>query len=391
MSTARMRVPMSDLRLEYFTLKAAIDDALRRVIESGSFVLGEELEAFEDEFARFCGARYSVGVGSGTAALQLALLACGVGPGDEVITVPNTDIPTTMTISHSGASIVWVDVDPRTFTIDPERIEAKISRKTKAILPVHLFGHPAEMDAVTAIAKRHGLVVVEDAALAVGAEYHGRKVGSIGDVGCFSLAPGKILGAYGDAGIITTDSREIAERIKVLRNYGHDLSMEDTRDSVGGIYTWKLIAEGFNERLDALQAAVLRAKLPTLAERIARRRAIARRYDRRLERLDLVIPHEAPGTRHVYRGYPLLVRERTRTREHLTAKGIATQVYYVPPLHLQPVYDQLGFRAGTFPVAEDIASRLLSIPLFPEMTDEQVDEVVAALEECVPAQSHVTA
>ena len=391
MTSTRMRVPMSDLRLEYFTLKATIDDALRRVIESGSFVMGEELEAFEDEFARFCGARYSVGVGSGTAALQLALLACGVGPGDEVITVPNSDIPTTMTITHCGASIVWVDVDPRTFTIDPEHIEEKISHKTKAILPVHLFGHPAEMDAVTAIAKRHGLVVVEDAALAVGAEYHGRKVGSIGDVGCFSLAPGKILGAYGDAGIVTTDSREIAERVKVLRNYGHDLSMEDTRDSVGGIDTWKLIAEGFNERLDALQAAVLRAKLPTLADRIARRRAIARCYDRRLERLDLVIPHEAPGARHVYRGYPLLVRERTRTREHLTAKGIATQVYYVPPLHLQPVYDQLGFRAGAFPVAEDIASRLLSIPLFPEMTDQQVDEVVAALEECVPAQSHITA
>ncbi len=380
---ASMRVPMSDLRREYDALKAAIDGALRRVVESGNFVMGEEPEAFEDEFARFCGTRYAVGVGSGSAALQLGLLACGVEQGDEVITVPNTDIPTTMAITHCGASIVWVDVDPRTFTIDPERIEEKISPKTKAIVPVHLFGHPAAMDAVAAVARRHGLLVVEDAALALGAEYHGRKVGALGDVGCFSLAPTKILGAYGDAGIVTTDSRVIADRVKVLRNYGHDLSMEDHRGLIG-IHTWKLIAEGFNERLDALQAAVLRAKLPTLPDRIARRRAIAQRYGRGLARLDLATPFEAPGARHVYRGYPLLVRERARTREHLTAKGIASQAYYVPPLHLQPVYARLGFRAGDFPVAEDVASRLLSIPLYPEMTDGQVDEVVAALEECVP-------
>jgi dTDP-4-amino-4,6-dideoxygalactose transaminase len=391
MAMMKMRVPMSDLRLEYEGLKPAIDGALRRVIESGSFVMGEELAAFEEEFARYCGTRYSVGVGSGSAALHLALLACGVGSGDEVITVPNTDIPTTMAITHCGAAIVWVDIDPQTFTIDPGRIEEKISPRTKALLPVHLFGHPAEMDAVTAIARRHGLVVIEDAALATGAEYRGRTVGGIGDVGCFSLAPTKILGAYGDAGIVTTNSREIAERVKVLRNYGHDLSMDDRRGLTDGIRTWKLIAEGFNERLDALQAAVLRAKLPTLEDRIAKRRAIAERYGRQLSRLDLVTPFEAPGVRHVYRGYPLLVRERARTREHLAERGIATQVYYAPPLHLQPAYARLGLRTGAFAVAEDVARHLLSVPLFPEMTDGQVDEVVAALEECLPVRPHLTA
>lgn len=378
-----MSVPMSNLRSEYYSLKEEIDGAIQRVIESGNFVMGEELEAFEEEFALYCGAEYALGVSSGTAALHLALLACDIGPGDEVITVPNTDIPTTMTITHCGATIVWVDVDRRTFNIDPEKIEEKITERTKAILPVHLFGHPADMDPVIEIARRHDLLVIEDAALAVGAEYRHRKVGAIGDVGCFSLAPTKILGAYGDAGIVVTNQQKIADRIKVLRNYGHGLEMEENAESVLGVRVWKLVAEGFNERLDTLQAAILRAKLPTLEDRITRRREAARRYNELLADLDLVTPYESSDVKHVYRAYTILVDNREQVREYLASKGIATRIYYIPPLHLQPAYEYLGFRSGHFSVAEATAARMLSLPIFPEITGEQIAEVASALEECV--------
>ena len=378
-----MSVPMSNPRSEYYALKKEIDGAIQRVIESGNFVMGEELEAFEEEFALYCGARYAVGVGSGTAALHLALLACGIGPGDEVITVPNTDIPTTMTITHCGATIVWVDVDRRSFNIDPGKIEGKITERTKAILPVHLFGHPADMDPIIEIARRHDLLVIEDAALAVGAEYKHRKVGAIGDVGCFSLAPTKILGAYGDAGIIVTNQQKTADRIKVLRNYGHGLEMEENAESVLGVRMWELVAEGFNERLDALQAAILRAKLPTLEERITQRREVAYRYNELLAEADLVTPYEADDVRHVYRAYTILVDNREQVREYLASKEIATRIYYIPPLHVQPAYEYLGFRSGDFPVAEETATRMLSLPIFPEITDEQIAEVVSALEDCI--------
>jgi len=378
-----MVVPMADLRAEYRCLKAEIDEAIRRVIESGNFVMGEEVEAFEIEFARYWGARYAVGVGSGTAALHLALLACGIGPGDEVVTVPNTDIPTTMAISHCGARIIWVDVDGRTFNMDPEKIEDKITAHTKAILPVHLFGHPADMDPILEIAQRHGLLVVEDAALALGAEYKGRKVGAMGDVGCFSLAPTKILGAYGDAGVVVTNDARIADRIRVLRNYGHSLEMENNTDELLGVRSWELVVEGFNERLDALQAAILRAKLPTLDERIARRREIAYKYNTLLDGLDVVTPYEAGYAKHVYRAYTILVENRERVREYLASKGIASRLYYVPPLHLQPVYARLGFKHGDFPIAEATAARMLSLPIFPEMSEEQVERVVSVLAEAL--------
>jgi dTDP-4-amino-4,6-dideoxygalactose transaminase len=322
-------------------------------------------------------------VGSGTAALHLALLACGIGPGDEVITVPNTDIPTTMTITHCGAAIVWVDVDRRSFNIDPGKIEEKITERTKAILPVHLFGHPADMDPIIEIARRHDLLVIEDAALAVGAEYKHHKVGAIGDVGCFSLAPTKILGAYGDAGIVVTNQQKTADRIKVLRNYGHGLDMEENAESTLGVRMWELVAEGFNERLDALQAAILRAKLPTLEERITQRREVAHKYNEFLAGLDLVTPYEADDVKHVYRAYTILVDNREQVREYLASKDIASRIYYVPPLHVQPAYEHLGFSPGDFPVAEETAARMLSLPIFPEITDEQIAEVVSALEDCI--------
>ena len=379
-----MRVPMYDLREEYHTQQDAIDRAIRRVLESGVLIMGPELDAFEDEFARYCGARYATGVGSGTAALHLALLACGVGSGDEVITVPNTDIPTTMSITHCGASIVWVDVDPNTFTIAPARLLEKITPRTKAIVVVHLFGHPAEMDPIMEAARARGVAVIEDAALAIGAEYRARRVGTIGDVGCFSLAPTKILGAFGDAGIVVTDDQRLADRVRVLRNYGHDLRMNAPSPFASGNWRWTLVAEGFNERLDSLQAAILRVKLPALDGRIARRRELARLYTDELAGLDLVTPHEAPWAKHVYRTYPVLVAERDRVRQHLAQCGIATQTYYVPLLHLQPVYANLGYGPGSFPVAEAVADRLLCLPLFPTMSGVQLGEVVAALRDCVP-------
>ena len=372
-------VPMLDLRAEYADLKADIDAAIQRVIESVRFVLGEEVAAFEDEFARYTGAPYAVGVGSGTAALCLGLLASGVGPGDQVITVPNTDVPTTMAITSCGADIVWVDVEPDSFTIDPEKIEGKVTPATRAILPVHLFGHPAEMDPIMEIAQRHDLLVIEDAALAVGAEYRGRKVGTIGDIGCFSLAPGKILGAYGDAGIVVTGSAQIADRLRVLRNYGHDLSMVHRQPQA----VWKVATEGFNERPDTLQAAILRAKLSTLEQRIAARRAAAARYDALLAGLHLVTPSPPQNVRHVYRAYTILVAHRDRVRDQLTAKGIETQVYYAPPLHLQPAYQRFEFHRGSFPTSEAIAEQMLSLPLFPEMREDQTAAVVTALEASV--------
>jgi dTDP-4-amino-4,6-dideoxygalactose transaminase len=381
-------VPMLDLRAEYFSLKEEIDEAVQRVIDSGTFVMGKEVDLFEEAFARYCGAEYAVGVGSGTAALHMALLGCGIGPGDEVITVPNTDIPTTMTVSHCGARIVWVDVDPRTFNMDAARIEDRITEKTKAILPVHLFGHPADMDAILSVAKRHDLLVIEDAALAVGATYRESKVGAIGDVGCFSLASTKILGAYGDAGIVVTNRRDIADRVRVLSNYGHALETRMELGGVIGIRTWKLIAEGFNEHLDTLQAAILSAKLPALEERIARRREVAHRYDECLTDIDVVTPYEAEYARHVYRAYTILVNDRERVRDYLASKGIASRIYYVPPLHLQPVYRELGYHRNDFPIAEDTAARMLALPIFPEMTDEQTTAVATALAECVPSMSH---
>jgi len=382
-----MSVPFSNLLAEYYSLKEEIDGAIRRVIESGKFVMGEELDAFEKEFALYCGSKYAVGVGSGTGALHLALLACGIGPGDEVITVPNTDLPTTAAISYCGASIVWVDVDPHTFNMDPDKIEPKLTKRTKAILPVHLFGHPADMDPIMEVTKRHDLVVIEDACLAVGAEYKGRKVGTIGDVGCFSLAPTKMVGAYGDGGAVITDHREIADRIKVLRNYGHSLEMESKSSELQGPTVWEFVTEGFNERLDELQAAIVRAKLPTLEERLARRREIASEYNKLLDGLDLVRPYEAHEVKHVYRAYTILVGQRDRVRDHLASKGIATRVYYAPPpLHLQPVYEYLGHRKGDFPVTEEIVDRMLSLPIFPQITAQQIEEVVCVLKECIPAK-----
>jgi dTDP-4-amino-4,6-dideoxygalactose transaminase len=372
-------VPMSDLRGEYAEVRGPVDEAVSRVLESGHYVLGEEVEAFEDAFARMCGARHAVGVGSGTAALQLALAACGFDAGDEILTVPNTDSPTASAVTGAGGSVGFVDVDPRTFCMDAARLAERISPRTAAVIPVHLFGHPADMEAILAVARRHGLLVVEDAALAVGARYAGRHVGTFGEIGCFSLAPSKILGGYGDGGIVVTDDAEIARRIRVLRNYGHAPEMVFDERDLRGFDRWRVVAEGANQRLDALQAAVLAAKLPTLEDRIARRRAAASRYDALLADTPVATPHEAPGARHVYFAYTILLDDRERARDALAAEGIASRLYYNPPLHLQPAYERLGLGPGAYPVAEATAERMLALPVFPQITDAQIERVAAAV------------
>lgn len=370
---------MGDLAQEYADLKDEVDEAIQRVLRRARYVLGEEVEDFESEFARYCGTAQAVGVASGTAALHLTLLAAGVGPGDQVITAANTDIATTAAITHTGAEIVWVDVDARTFTIDPAAIEARVTNRTRAIIPVHLFGHPADMDRIMEIARRRDLIVVEDAALAVGATYKGSRVGSIGAAGCFSLAPGKVFGAAGDAGVVVTNDGDLAARLRLLRNYGYASAMKVDERDLRGSASWRADIEGFNERLDALQAAILRAKLPTLESRIEQRRWAAARYTALLEDADVVVPFVAARVRHVYMAYTILLHDRERARDHLAASGVASRIYYIPPLHLQPAYEHLGLGPGAFPVTERTADLMLSLPIFPQISEQEIGRVVAAL------------
>ena len=381
-----MVVPMSDLAAEYRSLKPLLDGTIERVLDSGRYVFGEELEVFEESFAAYCGVRYAIGVGSGTAALHLALTAAGLSSDAEVITVPNTDSPTAAAITRAGASVAFVDTDPRTFCMDARQLEARITPRTEAVVPVHLFGHPADMTAIDAVARRHGLLVVEDAALAIGSTHDGRPVGAMGDIGCFSLAPSKILGAYGDAGIVVTNDAAIAERLRVLRNYGHAADMVFDPDDLKGFDSWRVLEEGYNQRLDTLQAALLTAKLPSLESRIEARRAAAARYDELLHD-EVVTPYVAPEARHVYFAYTILLENREGARRHLADRGIASRLYYNPPLHLQPAYARLGLSAGSFPVAESTASRMLALPMFPQITGAQVEAVASAVHEFAATRS----
>jgi dTDP-4-amino-4,6-dideoxygalactose transaminase len=378
---------MADLGAEFEALRDELLEAATRVLASGRYVFGDELEAFEEEFARYVGRRYAVGVGSGTAALQLALAAAGLEPGSEVITATNTDSPTAAAITRAGLQVVLADVDAKTFCLDAADVERRLTRSTSAIVPVHLFGNPADMDALGELARRHDLLLIEDAALAVGAEHSGRKVGSIGDIGCFSLAPSKILGAYGDAGIVVTDDAETAERLRVLRNYGHAPEMTWSDRDLLGFGRWRVLEEGTNERLDTLQAALLRVKLRVVDERIEGRRAAAARYDALLADAAVVTPFAAPNLRHVYFAYTLLVEDRDATRTALADRGIASRLYYNPPLHLQPAYARLGMGEGSLPVAEETAGRMLALPIFPLIEDDQIERVAAAVAEIAGEES----
>ena len=358
-------IPFVDLKAQYNSIKDEIDKAIQNVLNTTSFIMGEELKKFEERFAQFCDVKYATGVANGSDALILALRACGIGKDDEVITVPHTFIATTEAISNVGGKIVFVDIDPKTYTIDISKIEEKITEKTKAIIPVHLYGQPADMDPIMMLAKKYNLRIIEDAAQAHGAEYKGEKVGSIGDVTCFSFYPGKNLGAYGDAGMITTNDGEIAEKVKLLRNHGR----------ITKKYEHEI--EGYSSRLDNLQAAILRVKLRHLNKWNKSRRKNAKKYNELLSNISgIITPYEADYAKHVYHLYVIRVKDRDRSREELKSKGIATGIHYPSPLHLQPAYNYLGYKEGDFPITEKASQEILSLPMVAELTDEQIEEIV---------------
>ena len=331
--------------------------------------------AFEAAFARACGARHAIGVGSGYAALFLALKAGGLGPGDEVITAANTDVASASAISHTGATPVFVDIDARTFNIDPTLIEAKITARTRAIMPIHLYGLPADMEPILDIAGRHDLLVVEDAALAFGARYRGRLAGSMGHLGCFSFAPHKILGAYGDGGMVITDDPELADRVRLWGSYGERRRFEQ----VGPVTLLQPLeheVEGYHNHLDTLQAAVLHTKLRHVEGWIARRREVAATYSELLAGANVRTPYAPEGYEHVYRNYVIRVGSRDEVRIRLAKEGIHTNVLYTPPVHLQSIYREQGYREGDLPVTEQVAKELLCLPMFPELTADQIKYVV---------------
>lgn len=359
-------IPFVDLKAQYRSVKPEIDAAIVRVLESAQFALGPAVESFERDFAAYCGAAEAVAVNSGTSALHLALLAAGVTPGDEVVTVPFTFVATVAAIEYAGARPVLVDVEPDYCTMDPSALERAITPRTKAVVPVHLFGQAADMDPILDVARRRGLVVIEDACQAHGAEYGGRRVGTIGDIGCFSFYPAKNLGAYGEAGAAVTNNPEHAETMRLLRSWG-----EKTR--------YEHRARAFNYRMDAIQGAVLGVKLRHLERWTEARRRHANTYDSLLAGAAVQTPRERPGARHVYHIYSVRVPQRDTWRALLAGQQIHTGVHYPIPVHLQPAYRDLGYRAGDFPVAEMLAREVLSLPLFPEITAAQIELVADAL------------
>ena len=361
-------IPFVDLKAQYASIKTEVNAAIQGVLDTCQFTLGSEVAAFEKEFAAYSQAQQGVAVNTGTSALHLALLAAGIGRGDEVITVPFTFVATASAIDYTGARPVFVDIDPKTFTMDPARIEAAITEKTKAIVPVHLYGQTADMDPILEIAKRHKLVVVEDACQAHGAEYKGRRAGSIGDMGCFSFYPGKNLGAYGEGGMVTTSNAEFARTIRMLRDWGAEKK-----------YHHEL--KGYNFRMEGIQGAVLRVKLRYLEQWTEARRAAAARYDRLLAGSGVATPAAMPYARHVYHVYAIRTAQRAAWQDSLQARGIQTGIHYPFPVHLLPAFADLGYRAGQFPHSERAANEVLSLPMFPELTQAQGEEVASALRE----------
>lgn len=363
-------IPILDLKTQYDQLRDEIAAAIQGVLESGAFVLGPDVKALEQEVADYCRCRHGVGVASGTDALRLSLAALEIGAGDEVITTPFTFVATANTISHSGARPVFVDIDPLTYNLDPAAVAAAVTPATKAIVPVHLYGQPAAMDAIMAIAEQHGLAVIEDAAQAIGAEYQGRRAGSIGHVGCLSFYPTKNLGAYGDAGMVVTNDAALADKLDVLRRQGGKTK-----------YFHQVL--GFNSRLDTMQAAVLRVKLRYLERWQEARRAAARRYTELLAAsgAPVVTPYVRPDVRHVYHQYTIRAPQRDALAQHLQQRGVGTMIYYPLPLHLQGLYRDLGMAEGSLPHAEAAGHEVLSLPMFPELSVAQQEEIVAAIAE----------
>jgi dTDP-4-amino-4,6-dideoxygalactose transaminase len=366
-----MKIPLVDLKAQYAGIKSEIDAAVHRVLDETDFIGGSAVGEFERAFASYCGTKAAVGLANGTDALQLSLMALGIGAGDEVITAVNTFIATSEAITASGAKPVFVDNDPRTYTIDVAKIEEKITPRTKAIIPIHLYGQPAAMDAVNEIASRHHLTVIEDAAQAHGAMFRGLRVGTLGRIACFSFYPGKNLGAYGDAGAIATNDEDLAAKVRMLANHGRLKKYEHE-------------LEGYNSRLDTLQAAILLVKLRHLGEWTAQRQHVAAQYAKLLSGApNITTPTVHPDATHVYHLYVVRVQQRERVQQALKAAGIATGIHYPIPLHLQPAYQYLGLHPGSYPVAERFAGEILSLPIYPELTADQVAFVSESLiKEC---------
>ena len=363
-----MPIPAFDLTRQYASLKEAIDGAVRRVVESGQFVLGEEVEALEEEVAAFLGVGHAVGLASGTDALHLALRAAGIGPGDEVLVPAFTFVAPAEVVVYCGATPVFVDIDPETFALDPDAAAAALTARTRALIPVHLFGHPAPMEEIGALADRHGLAVVEDVAQAFGARCGGSMVASLGLAGCLSFFPTKNLGAYGDGGMVVTNDTALADEVRRLRVHG---SAER--------YLHQVV--GYNSRLDALQAAILRAKLPHLQGWNDARRRIASAYTAGLEKVEgLICPKEAEGAYHVYHQYTVRTPRRDLLKERLAEEGISTAVHYPVPLPAQEAFGGEGYREGSFVESERASKEVLSLPMFPELTDEEVERVVRAVQ-----------
>jgi dTDP-4-amino-4,6-dideoxygalactose transaminase len=370
-------VPFVDLQAQYREIKTEIDAAIARVIESAAFILGREVEAFEAAFAEYLGARFCIGVSNGTAAVQLAVMASGLRAGDEVIIPANTFFASAEAVSTAGCVPVFVDADAVSYTIDPTKIEAAITERTRAIMPVHLYGQAADLDPIHEIAARHNLLVIEDAAQAHGSLYRGRRVGALSQVGCFSFYPGKNLGAYGEGGAVVTNDAEVARRVRMLRDHGSEKK-----------YHHELI--GYNFRLEGLQGAVLNVKLRHLDRWNDLRRAHAARYRELLGATPLVLPREMDYARHIYHLYVIQTEERALLQQSLSEAGVQTGIHYPVPVHLQPAYASLGHKPGDFPEAERQAAQVLSLPMYPELTDEQLSQVAEAIHQSVSSTSAAT-
>ncbi|MBB4237907.1 DegT/DnrJ/EryC1/StrS family aminotransferase [Rhizobium esperanzae] len=361
-------IPFLDLKAQYQSIKSEIDAAVLGVLASGQYILGEEVARLQQEFAEYCNVKHAIAVNTGTSALHLSLLAAGVGPGDEVITVPFTFVATVSAICYAGARPVFVDVEPVTLTMDPAQLEAKITPRTKAIIPVHLYGQMADMDAIKAIADHYRIPIIEDACQAHGAQYKGARAGSIGTSGCFSFYPGKNLGACGEGGIVVTNSDDQAKTMRMLRDWGQE-------------QRYHHLLKGFNYRMDAIQGAILRIKLRHLEAWTEARRAHGRRYSQLLGgSANLRTPVEILDRRHVYHVYAIRSRDRDELQRALTAEGIQSGLHYPIPVHLQKAHADLGYQAGDFPISEAAAREVLSLPIYPEMPAWHVDQVAAALE-----------
>ena len=367
---SRMVIPFGNLKRHYKMYKIEIDEATSRVLASGWYLFGEELEGFERNFAEYCGTRYGIGVASGTDAIQIALVACGVGQGDEVITVSNTCVPTVAGIEAAGALAVLVDIDPATYSMSPTLIEERITEKSKAIVVVHLYGQCVDIDPILKIAEKYGLKVIEDTAQGHGAEYKGKRAGSLGVVGAFSFYPSKNLGAFGDSGMVVTNNTNIAMKARMFRNYGQKEQ-----------YTHQM--KGINSRMDELQAAILSNKLPHLDRWNERRREIARYYIERLSPLDVVLPLEAGGRKHVFHLFVIRVANRKRFIEGMAGRSVQTAIHYPIPVHLQPAYTEYREQSCYLKITEEQAGKLVSLPIYPELTDSEVEHVATSVVEAL--------